>query len=233
MSHLARQAPARTALAAVLLASVAGCGPAGDDGRAAVPAAAAESSDQVTASAQPAALTTFAVVGDSITAGGEVISDARVGGSASWVPAAAEASGLTFVGGWAVPGATTEDALEAVVPEDADVLVVMVGTNDVLRERPWEESAADLVGIAASAGERVVAAVTIAPSDERPDARRDFNAQLTELAVEQGWVLVDPWTDVESGDGFVAGTTTDGTHLTDEAAQLVGFRVGEQLAALG
>jgi len=175
----------------------------------------------------------FAVVGDSITAGGEVISDARVGGSASWVPAAARASGLTFVGGWAVPGATTEDALAAVVPGDADVVVVMAGTNDVMQRRPWEESAANLARIAAAAGERVVAVVTIAPTDLVPEARRSYNARLAELAVERGWVLVDPWTDVESGDRFVAGTTTDGTHLTDAAAQLVGLRLGAQLAALG
>jgi lysophospholipase L1-like esterase len=232
-ARLVRQALVPTAVAVVLLASVAACGPAEDDRQTTVPAVPAESSDRVNTSAQPAAHTTFAVVGDSITAGGEVISDARVGGSASWVPAAAQASGLTFVGGWAVPGATTEDALASVVPDDADVLVVMVGTNDVLQGRPWEESAADLIRIAASAGERVVAVVTIAPSDLRPDDRRAYNAQLAQLALEQRWILVDPWTDVESGDGFVAGTTTDGTHLTDEAAQLVGFRVGEQLAALG
>ena len=234
MPHgLPRQDLVRTAVTVVLLASVTACGPAGDDRQATVPAAPAESRDQVIPSTPPAAHSTFAVVGDSITAGGEVISDARVGGSASWVPAAAEASGLTFVGGWAVPGATTEDALVSVVPDDADVLVVMLGTNDVLRDRPWEESAADLAGIAASAGERLVAVVTIAPSDPVPDARRAYNAQLAQLAVEQGWALVDPWADVESGDRFVAGATTDGTHLTDQAAQLVGFRLGEQLAPLG
>lgn len=233
VSHLARQALVRTAVAVVVLASVFGCSPAGDDRRPTVPVAAAESSAPATPSADRAVPRRFAVVGDSITAGGEAISDARVGGSASWVPAAAESSGLTFVGGWAVPGATTEDALVSVVPDDADVLVVMLGTNDVLQERPWEDSAADLAGIAAAAGERVVAVVTIAPSDLRPDARRAYNAELAQLAVEQGWVLVDPWTDVESGDRFVAGTSTDGTHPTDEAAQLAGFRVGEQLAALG
>ncbi|MGY1767572.1 SGNH/GDSL hydrolase family protein [Geodermatophilus sp. SYSU D00779] len=181
---------------------------------------------------EPAAFSTFAVVGDSITAGGEVISDARVGGSASWVPAAAEASRLSFVGGWAMPGATTEDARAAVVPEDADVLVVMAGTNDVLQGRPWEESAANLESIAASAGDRVVAVVTIAPSDVVPQARRAYNAALAPLALRHGWVLIDPWSDVEAADRFVVGTTTDGTHLTDRAARTVGFRVGEQLAAL-
>jgi lysophospholipase L1-like esterase len=228
---VSRQALLRAVVAAALLASVAGCGPTGDERRPAVPVATPSAPEQP---APPSTSTsTFAVVGDSITAGGEVISDARVGGSASWVPAAAETSGLTFVGGWAVPGATTEDARVSVVPADADVLVVMLGTNDVLRERPWEESAAALTGIAASAGERVVTVATIAPSDPMPDARRAYNAQLAQLAVQQGWALVDPWTDVESGDRFVAGTTTDGTHLTDQAARLVGFRLGEQLTALG
>jgi lysophospholipase L1-like esterase len=181
---------------------------------------------------QPTAHSTFAVVGDSITAGGAVISDAHVAGKTSWVPAAAEASRLTFVGGWAVPGATTGDARAAVVPYDAEVLVIMAGTNDVLRGRPWEESAADLAAIAASAGDRVIAVVAIAPSDVQPEARRVYNAQLAQLAVRQGWVLLDPWIDVEAGDRFAAGTTTDGTHLTDQAADVIGFRLGEQLAAL-
>jgi acyl-CoA thioesterase-1 len=221
-----------TAATGVLLASVAGCGPAGDDRG---PGSTVSSLAPATTSpaAGTAAPATFAVVGDSITAGGEVISDERVGGSASWVPAAAEASGLSFVGGWAVPGATTGNALTAVVPANADVVVIMVGTNDIMRGRPWEESAANLVRIAAAAGERVVAVATIAPSDLRPEARGAYNARLAQLAVDRGWVLIDPWTDVASGDRFVPGTSTDGTHLTDHAGRLVGSRLGERLAALG
>ncbi|SNS00759.1 Lysophospholipase L1 [Geodermatophilus pulveris] len=230
----ARRVLARTAAAVVLLTPVAGCGPEADAARPAPPAAPTAAPVATTAAPEPeAAPSRFAVVGDSITAGGAVISGARADGPASWVPAAAEAAGLAFTGGWAVPGATTEDALAAVVPADADLLVVMLGTNDVLRDRPWEESAADLTAIAAAAGERPVAVVTIAPSDPRPDARRAYNAALATLALERGWVLVDPWGDVASGDRFVPGTTTDGTHLTDAAAQLVGARLGERLAVLG
>ncbi|MGY1692183.1 SGNH/GDSL hydrolase family protein [Geodermatophilus sp. SYSU D01105] len=179
---------------------------------------------------------TFAVVGDSITAGGAVISDRHVEGEASWVPAAAESSGLTFVGGWAVPGATTGDMLRAQVPADADVVVVMAGTNDVLQDRPWDESADNLTRLAAAAtaaGVDTVVVSAIAPNDVDTPGRQAYNAALASLATQRGWVLVDPWGEIDDDGRFAPGTTTDGTHLPPEVAASVGTRLGEQLAELG
>jgi lysophospholipase L1-like esterase len=59
---------------------------------------------------------------------------------------------LRFAGGYAVPGATTAVMRDGAGPVDADVLVVMGGTNDVGTEVPWEMTRANLVQIVTAAG---------------------------------------------------------------------------------
>jgi lysophospholipase L1-like esterase len=228
----------RTAVAAVLLVSVAGCGPAADDVQPAAPTAAVPSSP-APATADPAPLRTFVVVGDSITAGATDVSlplvDDRVQGDASWLPAAEQESGLDLVAGWAVPGATTADMLAGVEPTDwtADVLVVMAGTNDLDRGLAWQESAADLEGVVAAAGAPTVVVVAIAPSDPRPAARNGYNAALADLAGRNGWTYLDPWGEVDAGGAFTPGASPDGVHPTPTVAAEVGGRIGRSLAALG
>jgi acyl-CoA thioesterase-1 len=225
----------RTAAAAVLPVLLAGCGPAGDAGRSSVPVPSA-TGDR---SPSRAAAHTFAVVGDSITAGGTAEADSTAGdqvqGDASWVPAAEQASGLDLVAGWAVPGATTAQMLAGVTTGDwpADVLVVMAGTNDLVRGLPWEGSAADIEGIVAAVDAPVVVVVAIAPHDPRPAARNGYNAALMHLAVGHGWTYLDPWVDVDAGGAFTPGASEDGVHPTSAVAADVGDRIGETLAGLG
>ena len=228
-------------MAAVLLAAVAGCGPAADDGRpgTGAPATSATSSSPAQTTAAPAPPRTFVAVGDSITAGATDVSqplvEDRVQGDASWLPAAEQASGVDLVAGWAVPGATTADMLAGVEPTDwtADVVVVMAGTNDLARGVPWQESAADLEGVVAAAGAPTVVVVAIAPSDPRPAARNGFNAALAELAGRNGWTYLDPWTEVDAGGAFTPGASPDGVHPAPAVAADVGDRIGRSLAALG
>ena len=232
-----RRARARTAVAAVLLTSVAGCGPAVDDASPAAPTSAAPSS-QAPATTDPATPRTFVAVGDSITAGATDVSQPLVGdrvqGDGSWLPAAEQASGLDLVAGWAVPGATTADMLAGVEPTDwtADVLVVMAGTNDLARDLPWQESAADIEGVVAAAGAPTVVVVAIAPNDPRPAARNGFNAALADLAGRNGWIYLDPWTEVDAGGAFTPGASPDGVHPTPAVAAEVGDRIGRSLPAL-
>ena len=83
---------------------------------------------------------TFAAVGDSITVadspdfmGGDL-------GDGSWATYV-EGAGFGFAGGWAEWGATTGRMAEQVASYDADVLVVLAGTNDVAFGIPFAESA--------------------------------------------------------------------------------------------
>lgn len=226
----------------VLLASVAGCGPAGDgDARSARPTTptSAGSSSQAPATADRTTPRSFVVVGDSITAGSADVAQPLVGdrvqGDASWLPAAEQVSGWDLVAGWAVPGATTADMLSGVAPTDwtADVLVVMAGTNDLARGVPWAESADDLEGIVATVGAPTVVVVAIAPMDPRPAARSGYNAALADLAGRNGWTYLDPWGGVDAGGAFTPGASGDGIHPTPAVAADVGRRIGQSLAALG
>lgn len=236
--NLPRGLVLQATVAGVLLASVAGCGLSGDDGRPA-PAALPPSSSPASGTPERTAPRTFVAVGDSITAGTAAVTQpldgARGEGSASWLPAAEQESGWDLVDGWAVPGATTADMLAGVTGRDwsADVLVVMAGTNDLAQSLPWAESAANLQGIAAAVGAPTVVAVAIAPSDPRPDARNGFNAALADLAAQRGWTYLDPWPDVDAGGAFTPGAAEDGVHPTPDVAAATGRRIGRALAALG
>jgi lysophospholipase L1-like esterase len=175
----------------------------------------------------------FGVVGDSITAGlGAPVRGTEVRGTGSWVDAA-DVAPLEFRGGWAVPGARTADMRDGVAPVDADVLVVLGGTNDVLGGVPWERTREDLVAASAATGVPEVVLVAVPPLDVAPQAREDLNGRLGALADEQGWAWVDPWTDVATERGtFAAGTSADGVHPTQAVADLVGARIRAALLDL-
>jgi len=166
----------------------------------------------------------FVVVGDSITAGTSPVRGAQQPGAGSWIPGA-DAAPLVYRGGWAVPGSTSTAMREGVAPQTADVVVVMAGTNDVLLGVPWETSRANLITIVGTVGVADVVLSTIPPLDPEPALRQDYNGRLRALAAEQGWDLVDPWTDVDRGGGWAAGATIDGVHQTPEVGRRAGVAI--------
>ncbi|OMQ15402.1 hypothetical protein A7K94_0209755 [Modestobacter sp. VKM Ac-2676] len=166
---------------------------------------------------------TFAAVGDSITAG-SVPLDGPTAGVGTWVTATAT-DPLRLADGWAVPGATTADMLAAVDPMQADHLVLMGGTNDVIRGLDPDQAMANLVAVATEAGIPEVLLAAIPPLDRAPEAALDFNRRLAELAQQQGWQFVDPWEGVGDGGAYVPGTSADGIHPSAEAVDLVGARI--------
>ena len=104
---------------------------------------------------------TFAAVGDSLTEADSPNFAAGRIGEQSWI-LHAEAAGLDFAGGWARWGAPTSLMAANVRPVDADVLVVLAGTNDVARGVPFAETAANIASIVAAAGpERVVVSAVL------------------------------------------------------------------------
>ena len=86
---------------------------------------------------------TFAAVGDSISDADSPDFAAGDLGAASWATYVVD-DGFAFAGGWAEWGATTAMMADSVGPIEADVLVVLAGTNDVAFGIPFEESAANL-----------------------------------------------------------------------------------------
>lgn len=178
---------------------------------------------------------TFAVVGDSITAW-----DPANAGIAPWQVSAATLP-LEFVGGWAVAGATTAQMLAESAGQlpEADVLVIMAGTNDLLPEVTDHRPASTLVRIDAivrgSGATRVVLSA-VAPNNLRPDETAMLNAHLRALAQLRQWTWVDPWVAVRTADGtYIAGATTDGIHPRSATARRVGIAMHTAIvdAALG
>ncbi|WP_436704071.1 SGNH/GDSL hydrolase family protein [Geodermatophilus sp. CPCC 205761] len=167
-------------------------------------------------------------MGDSITAGGVPILGPGTGGDLSWI-SAARGPLLEFRGGWAIGGATTADMRAAATPMDADVLVLMGGTNDVLLGRRWEQVQGDLRAVAAIVGARAVLLSAVPPSDALPEATTGFNDRLRTLAAERGWQFVDPWTGVTQEGAYRPGASLDGVHPTQRAADEAGAVIREVL----
>ncbi|MGY1821241.1 SGNH/GDSL hydrolase family protein [Geodermatophilus sp. SYSU D00079] len=170
---------------------------------------------------------TYVAVGDSITAGLGPHDSLGVPGPHGWVRG--ETAGrLQLAGGWAVPGATAGDMRAHVTRTPADVLVLLAGTNDLLRGIPWEVTADDLRAVAATVGTREVLLVGIVPITEFPAQRALLNSRLAALASDMGWRYVDPWTPVAHGDAWAPWATPDNLHPTPEAAVTAGRIIADR-----
>jgi len=176
-------------------------------------------------------LGTFAAVGDSITdadsrdfASGDL-------GPASWARYVVD-EGFVFAGGWAEWGATTERMAQSVAPVDADVLVILAGTNDLAFGVPFDESAANLDRVVDTVGIDDVLIVSIPPMDAYPDGADAMNERLDELAADRGWRFVDASAGLRTLDGrFAEGMSSDGLHPSEEGARVLGAAIADALGA--
>jgi lysophospholipase L1-like esterase len=218
-----------------LLSLTGACGDSSvaDGGPAATSASGSPSSPQSEGTSPSAGSTRFAVVGDSITAGMAAIEGTTVRDRGSWIPAALQDGSLEFAGGYAVPGATTTAMRTAAPPVDADVLVVMGGTNDLRTGVPWEVTRDNLLALVPAVGVPTVVLSAIPPCDAVPAGVGELNAALAELAAGQGWTFVDPWSDLDADGAWVPGTSDDGLHPTEQVATLIGERLAAAVAAAG
>lgn len=186
--------------------------------------------------ATPVGSTSFMVAGDSITAdtspnvsGGEL-------GERSWVRFADDpGGGTTWVGGWALGGATTGDMALHLKPVEAQVLVILGGTNDLSHGVPRTEVAANLLAIAATAGTPRVLVSSIPPRDDNGAATAAFNDWLAEFAVSRGWEFIDASAglrDPQDPLSFAPEHTYDGLHPSLSGARVLGEAIGAALPGL-
>ncbi|WP_309132292.1 SGNH/GDSL hydrolase family protein [Brevibacterium sp.] len=170
----------------------------------------------------------MAAVGDSITDGDSIDLASGRPGPQSWVSYAV-GSDVEFVGGWAEWGATTERMAESVRgPLDADVLVILAGTNDA----GWiehEQIGANLERIAEKADVDTVLLSSVPPIDSASSSTTELNAYLEHLAAEQGWAWVDAAAGLRNSEGerFAEGMSYDGVHPTEQGARVLGEAIGE------
>jgi lysophospholipase L1-like esterase len=206
--------PSGVAVLSLVVLSLTGCGSADGSGEAAG-GSARESS--------------FVVVGDSITAGtADPIRGPDVDAADSWVLAAI-GEPLTFLGGWATPGATTAGMRDGVERYDAHQLVLMAGTNDLGSSVPWDASEDHLVDIVERVGIDRVVLAAVPPLDPLPAQVVEYNRRLELLADREGWIYVDPWTGVSRNGSFTEGASRDGVHPVPAAAEQAGERLREVL----
>lgn len=154
---------------------------------------------------------TFAVAGDSLSANSD-----------SWMNQLRDPA-LQNVGGYQRPGYTTNGVYAEIQPGQADVLVVMLGTNDVrfgfdaAHITSRIEDIVDKFG-----GAKTVLVAFLPPSDYTDDNginRRQqgiiVNRALVALAAKHGWSYGDPWSFQRGWDNaWGTGASTDKTHPT-------------------
>jgi hypothetical protein len=164
---------------------------------------------------------TFAVVGDSISARTDREGVDQSAGS--WTTYAADAE-LEFVeNGWAQNGARLLEMQSNLSAVDADVLVILAGTNDLTSTAPPADRLLIVGQLAAQSGADRIVVAAVPPSDGAPAQSLEWNSALAGYASAMGWQFVDPWTAVRADDGrYVSGNSGDGIHPTPVAARTAG-----------
>jgi hypothetical protein len=121
----------------------------------------------------------------------------------------------------------------AVTASDADAVVILAGTNDLLEGVSWTTSRANLLAIVGITGVADVLISTIPPLDAMPGQRQDFNERLRLLVASQRWRLVDPWVAVDREGRWATGASRDGIHPTTEVTADVGLSIRAALTGDG
>ena len=168
----------------------------------------------------------LAVVGDSITEADSPDFDSGRLGPESWVHHTV-ARDVVLAGGWARWGATTAQMAAAVEPVEADVLVILAGTNDVGSGEPAGNTRDNLREIAHVVGAPRVVLSAVPPIDAAPHLATELNAELEDLAAQEGWDWVDAPAGLRDGDRFAPSMASDGLHPTEAGARVLGEAIRE------
>ncbi|PZF08893.1 SGNH/GDSL hydrolase family protein [Curtobacterium sp. MCLR17_034] len=175
---------------------------------------------------------TFAVSGDSVTARPE-----------SWRDQLGDRR-LRLVGGFAEEGATSERAFGQVRRSLADVLVVMIGMNDVREGVPFEEMTSNIEKIVRFA-ECQTPLICLVPPNNRTNGTVNqrangvvANRHLFDLGSRRGWVVADPFAFARaSNNSWGGGMSEDGEHplphVSAEAAVRMRLFIRQAAATMG
>jgi lysophospholipase L1-like esterase len=179
-------------------------------------------------------LITFAVAGDSLTAWDDQTFPEPDGDldPVTWTHWVIE-DGLVLAGGYARGFASAREIADAMVAVDADILVVMVGTNDTgVTDAAAVFDAIDDIVRVSRVSEVLVSAIP--PDDGFANEALAYNAKLEAFVESREWGWVDPWDGMRDGGAWVAGLSGDGVHPTAGAARDAGAiivaAIREQLA---
>ena len=172
--------------------------------------------------AAPVQSFTFAVAGDSLTAWDNQTFPHPDGdfGTVTWTHWAIGPD-IQLAGGFAREDLTAAQIAENMVSADADVLVVLAGTNDV-GVTAVEDVLDGIERIVATSSLSTVLISALPPVD----GSAEYNTALEELAGDRGWGFVDPWRELRRDDGeWLDGSSNDGVHPTPDSAKVVGAAI--------
>lgn len=171
---------------------------------------------------------TFAAVGDTVTDWKSRKSLAAT----SWVTYA-DTGNVELVGGWAKEGVGTERISLAAKPTDADVAVILTGTNDLMFPFVYDNVELSLQKTVDKLGTDKVLLSSVPPVDAEPAKTAKFNAWLARVAYRHDWAFVDAGSAVRSGRcKYRKGMTTDGVRPTPEGARLIGEAIHSALTRI-
>jgi lysophospholipase L1-like esterase len=153
-------------------------------------------------------------------------------------------------GGWAQTGANSRMMLAAAKSWRPNMLVVMIGTNDLGRsgyQLSWDQTKKNIYKTVKHVHAKHVLISAIAPisteqfGDVWPDAPQlseeavAYNSRLLALAHSHGWHYVDPWKSFRAADGTWAddAATADGVHGTVATWAVVGRVIGADIDRIG
>lgn len=180
-----------------------------------------------------AAVTTFMVAGDSITAAGSATVASGNLGKSSWVnfvntPGAPQT--LAWTGGWALGGAQSGDMAAALRHGKADALVILAGTNDLAHGTGHQTISTNLARLPAIVQAPVVLLSSVPPRDGAVESTIAYNDFLRTLAQQRGWVFVDAAAGLRSeANTYLPGLSNDGIHPNLEGARILGAAIGQAL----
>lgn len=161
---------------------------------------------------------TFAVAGDTVT-------DWRAPNGmspTSWVTYADQGR-VELVGGWARAGVGTQRISMSVRPVDADVLILLTGTNDLQYPFAYDNIELSLQRTVDTVGARDVLVSSIPPVAGFEMKTVRFNAWLARVAYRHDWAFVDAGSTLRGRDcSYRPRMTSDGTRPTPEGARLIG-----------
>jgi lysophospholipase L1-like esterase len=172
--------------------------------------------------ATPVSSFTFAVAGDSLTAWDNQTFPHPDGdfSTVTWTHWAIGPD-IHLAGGFAREDLTAAQIAENMVAVDADVLVVLAGTNDV-GVTPVADVLEGIQRIVETSGMSTVLISALPPVD----GSAEYNAALETLAASQNWGFVDPWVSLRREDGeWLDGSSNDGVHPTPDSAKVVGAAI--------
>jgi lysophospholipase L1-like esterase len=150
---------------------------------------------------------------------------------------------ITTVGGFAHNGFTSQQVLSNIAPVKADVLVVMLGINDLhfVQTENIQGIVANVNRIVARVGASRVIVSAVAPSDitywatnatNSRSAQSTLNIALKRDSVAHQWMFVDPYSQIRLSDGgYRTGYTADNIHPTAAGSAIVASAMSRFIVA--